>query len=109
MSPPLSNLSSMMLFLMYAKMCIFENLKTQICEFLNISEQLMYLPPKGSIPENIEVKNFLYLKYVTSSSHSSPGERRPIEENTFVEWSCLLGRPQAGKRSFSQGKLEKSE
>ena len=75
---------------------------------LNISEQLMYLPPRGSIPENIEVISFPYdLRFFTRIPFlTNPGERCSVEENSFVEWSCLLGIPEAWQRSFSKGNLE---
>ena len=64
-------------FLMYAKMCILHStlLKEKVLKLLNILEQLMYLPPKGSIPENIEVDiNILFIRFPFLKLITHPGK-----------------------------------
>ena len=84
--------------------------KEKVLKLLNISEQLMYLPPRGSIPDDIEVKFFptIFDFYTNSFPNflTHTGEWCSVEENSFVEWSCLLGIPEAWQRSFSEGNLE---
>ena len=56
---------------MDAKICI---IKEKVFKLLNISEQLMYLPPKGSIPENNEVKILIVRILNLNLTHSDPGK-----------------------------------
>ena len=65
------------LLLMYAKMCILHStlLKEKVLKLLNILEQLMYLPPKGSIPENLEVDvNILFIRFPFLKLITHPGK-----------------------------------
>ena len=69
---------------------------------VNISEQLMYLPPPEYRHQNVEVKRNKYiLKYYLDLLYL--GKRCSTQENSSLERSFVLGWPQARQGSLSKG------
>ena len=51
--------------------------------------------------------NILFIRFPFLKLITHPGKWCSVEENSFVEWSCLLGLPKARQRSFSEGNLRR--
>ena len=92
---------------MYAKMCILHTCKRESFKaskhfrttYVPAAERFHTWKYRGI---NILFIRFPFLKLITH-----PGKWCSVEENSFVEWSCLLGLPKAWQRRFSEGNLRR--
>ena len=96
---------------MYAKICILHTPKR---ESFKVAKHFRttYVPATERFHTwRYWGKNFFWrssIFYTNSFPNflTHTGEWCSVEENSFVEWSCLLGIPEAWQRSFSKGNLE---
>ena len=84
------------LFLMYAKMCILHTFKR---ESFKVAKHFR----TTDVPATERFHTWKYwgenfnfqMIWILTLTHSDPGKWCSVEENSIVEWSCLVGIPQA--------------